>query len=307
MTVQEGKTSEQSSINGYRLLCPLTNTDAGFSRWAYAEKGGKEYFVKEFLSPVCPRDDGVLSKETIARKRSICIQFYQRKKRVYDALSSCDNGNIIVIQDFFLFHTKYYSVTEKITAEKIDISKCAWDQRLMIYRVLADSVRLLHDKGIVHSDLKSSNVLLKRTRNGMITTKLIDFDSSYLVSEPPVNSKLEGDQTYLSPEACLAMNDSGPSPTQKADVFSFGLMLHAFEAGKFPGFSESYNYPHEALLDHARLYTSNSIQPDLRMLIERMLETEAWKRPSMQEVFVELGRFDYRKTPTSSSWYTPNL
>lgn len=307
MTVQEGKTSEQSLINGYRLLCPLTNTDAGFSRWAYAEKGGKEYFMKEFLSPVCPRDDGVLSKETIARKRNICIQFYQRKKKIYDALSNCDNGNIIVIQDFFLFHTKYYSVTEKITAEKIDISKCAWDQRLMIYRVLADSLRLLHDREIVHSDLKPSNVLLKRTRNGLITTKLIDFDSSYLISEPPVNSKLEGDQTYLSPEACLAMNDLGPSPTQKADVFSFGLMLHTFETGKMPSFLEKYNYPHEALLDHTKLNISNLIQPDLRTLIERMLETDAWKRPSMKEVFVALGRLENRTISASPLWYKPNL
>ena len=80
MTLQEGKTSELSEINRYRLLCPLTNTDAGFSRWAYAEKDGKEYFLKECLSPVCPRDDGVLSKETITRKRNIGIQFYQRKK-----------------------------------------------------------------------------------------------------------------------------------------------------------------------------------------------------------------------------------
>jgi serine/threonine protein kinase len=177
----------------------------------------------------------------------------------------------------------------------------------MIYRVLADSLRLLHDKGIVHSDLKPSNVLLKSTRNGMFTTKLIDFDSSYLVSEPPSNSKLEGDQTYLSPEACLAMNDSGPSPSQKSDVFSFGLMLHAFETGKMPDFSEKYNYPHEALLDHTNLYTSNSIQPDLRTLIERMLETDASKRPSMQEVFAELGRLGNRTISASPLWYKPNL
>lgn len=307
MTVQEGKTSDHPSINGYRLLCPMTNADAGFSRWAYAQKDGKEYFLKEFLSPVCPRDDGVLSKETIARKRSICIQFYQKKKKIYDALSKCDNGNIIIIQDFFLFYTKYYSVSEKITAEKIDISKCAWDQRLMIYKVLADSVRLLHERGIVHSDLKPSNVLLKRTSNKMITTKLIDFDSSYLVSEPPDNSQLEGDQTYLSPEACLAMNGEGPSPTQKADVFSFGLMLHAFETGNLPAFPEAYDYPHEALLDHAGLMVSHAMQPGLRTLIERMLEAEARNRPSMQEVFGELGRLNHSKISSGSPWYNPKL
>ena len=307
MTVQEDKTREQIFINGYRLLCPMTNADAGFSRWAYAEKGGREYFVKEFLSPVCPRDDGVLSKETIARKRNICIKFFQRKQRLYEALNACDNGNIIIIRDFFLFQTKYYCVTEKITAERIDVSKCEWDQRLMIYRVLADSIRQLHDKGIVHADLKPNNVLLKRTRSGMITTKLIDFDSSYLLSEPPDNRMLEGDQTYLSPEGCLAMNDAGPNPTLAADVFSFGLMLHVFETGKQPGFSEKYNYPHEALLDHGGLLISHAIQPELHILLERMLEKDAAKRPPMQDVFGELSHFGYLNPAASARWYTPKL
>ena len=43
-------------MNEYELLAPFQNKNAGFSRWTYAVKDKKAYFLKEFLNPVYPME-----------------------------------------------------------------------------------------------------------------------------------------------------------------------------------------------------------------------------------------------------------
>ena len=43
-------------INGYRILQDFSTARGGLSKWTFAEKAGKEYFIKEFLSPTYPVD-----------------------------------------------------------------------------------------------------------------------------------------------------------------------------------------------------------------------------------------------------------
>ena len=51
-------------LNGYKLLAPFQNRDAGFSRWTTGEKDGKVYFIKEFLNPVYPADSSLSEQIT---------------------------------------------------------------------------------------------------------------------------------------------------------------------------------------------------------------------------------------------------
>ena len=41
-------------INGYRILEDFRVVGAGLSKWTFAAKDGREYFIKEFLSPTYP-------------------------------------------------------------------------------------------------------------------------------------------------------------------------------------------------------------------------------------------------------------
>ncbi|MGI8591784.1 MAG: protein kinase domain-containing protein [Nakamurella sp.] len=66
-------------------------------------------------------------------------------------------------------------------------------------KTVAHSLKILHDLHIVHSDLKPSNVKIKKTELGY-TTKLIDFDSWYVVGSPPPPDEIVGTMNYYSPE-----------------------------------------------------------------------------------------------------------
>jgi serine/threonine protein kinase len=64
---------------------------------------------------------------------------------------------------------------------------------------VAHCLKILHDLRIVHGDLKPSNVLIKRTELGY-TTKLIDFDSSYIGGRPRPAEEIVGTINCWSPD-----------------------------------------------------------------------------------------------------------
>ena len=197
--------AEQLYIHGYRLLQPLQNRDAGFSRWTIAERGGKQYFFKEFMDPIYPTDPG-LSDTLRERRIRECRAFEQQRKRLYAAIANGSDGNAVRIVDFFRHGSHYYVVTPRIIKAQIpfsDVVKQPLHRRALLCRSMAHTVLRLHRLHIVHSDIKETNIILCPAPNGNLTTKLIDFDASFFEDTPPeTEDELGGDQVYLAPEAC---------------------------------------------------------------------------------------------------------
>ena len=167
----------------------LQGGGAGLSKWTFAERGRRQFFIKEFLSPTYPDDAAPGSEKTKAKKRARCAVFEAHHRGMQKALAplSAYGGNLIVTLDFFRFGAKYYKVTEKVDAEDLGpagVAGLGLHQQLVLMKSVAHSLKILHDLRIVHGDLKPSNILVKRTELGY-TSKLIDFDSSYIAGSPP--------------------------------------------------------------------------------------------------------------------------
>ena len=90
-------------INGYTILEDFKVVGAGLSKWTFAERGGRTFFIKEFLSPTYPDDDAPGSEKTKARKRARCATFEAHHQGIQRALAplSAYGGNLIVTLDFF--------------------------------------------------------------------------------------------------------------------------------------------------------------------------------------------------------------
>ena len=89
-------------VNGYRIQGEFTTENAGLSRWAFGEKNDREFFIKEFLTPVFPDPAADLSPRILERKRKVSLDFYRRKSRFYQALERCRTGNNVIVHEFFL-------------------------------------------------------------------------------------------------------------------------------------------------------------------------------------------------------------
>ena len=59
-------------LDGYRLLEDFRVVGAGLSEWSFAERGGRIFFIKRFLSPTYPEADAPGSERIKAKKRARC-------------------------------------------------------------------------------------------------------------------------------------------------------------------------------------------------------------------------------------------
>lgn len=300
------KAFEPYQLGDYTVTQPLTTNKSGFSKWGFCTKDGVEFFVKEFLTPVYPVESIKLDSDLRERKIKQCIEWYETKKRVYNAIVAAQSGNLVVPIAFFKRNSHFYLVTQKVVESAMDfalLSKTDMTHKMIIMKVLADSFSMLADRHVVHADVKPDNLLIKQTNSNFYTMKVIDFDGSYLESEPPTPDEVQGDPVYYAPETFLYLAEDPVKLTSKVDVFAMGLIFHQLLVGELPRFDEEYDYVYEAVLNDAPIQLHNSLTPRFRILIARMLEKDADKRFSMRAVlkFLEGCTDGFYNSETSKS------
>jgi len=284
-------------VNGYLILEDFKVVGAGLSKWTFAERAGRQFFIKEFLSPTYPDDAAPGSEKTKARKRARCATFEAHHRGMQQALAplSAYGGNLIVTLDFFRWGAKYYKVTEKVDAEDLGpAGVAALDPRwqLVLLKSVAHSLKILHDLRIVHGDLKPSNILVKRTELGY-TTKLIDFDSSYIAGNPPSAEEIVGTINYYSPELLGYVQQAGVQPTElgvASDVFALGLIYSEYLSGAVPPFdAPAYHEPAVAVRSGETLRVPRAgLRPELADLVDTMLLADPSQRPTIGQVHATL-------------------
>ena len=157
---------------------------------------------------------------------------------------------------------------------------------------LADALHTIHRAGIVHCDIKPSNVLVTPEDRVVV----LDFG---LVSERPAvttpntglfsfeNLVVMGTPAYMAPEQATAQ-----TITPAADWYSVGILLYQFLTGHVP-FSGSFFEMIEAKQERTpRSPTDlNSDSPkDLAALAMRLLDPDPARRPSGDAVLECVGR-----------------
>ncbi|KAK2967495.1 hypothetical protein RJ640_010136 [Escallonia rubra] len=139
--------------------------------------------------------------------------------------------------------------------------KLDWKTRREICIGIAKGLKYLHGESrlqIVHRDIKAQNILLSGT-DGNLTAKISDFGLATLCEEGNENmvSKVAGTHGYLAPEYAMRGILS-----QKADVYSFGVLLLEIVSGK----SNAVSRPTQEtvfLLDTAYVYNKEGRLADL--------------------------------------------
>lgn len=285
------KTFEPYQIGEYTLTQPMTSNKSGFSKWGFCVKDGKEYFIKEFLNPVYPLDSIKLDFDVRQRKIKQCREWFNEKKRIYQSISVSQTGNLVAPIELFRHESHFYLITEKVTEASMDckeISSFDLNHKLVLIKVLANSFARLSENDVVHADVKLDNLLIKQTNAGYFTIKVIDFDASYLTSNPPSSDEIQGDLVYLAPETFLAMLGEPVALTPKADVFAMGIVFHQILCGEMPKFNSEYDYVYEAVLNDSELSLNEDIPEKYKLLISYMLRKEPEERFSMQQVLAAL-------------------
>ncbi|MGH7438814.1 MAG: protein kinase domain-containing protein, partial [Polyangiaceae bacterium] len=161
----------------------------------------------------------------------------------------------------------------------------------LIMRECAAALAAAHRSGVVHRDLKPTNIFLHKDRDGRVVPKILDFGVSKILEEDrntalTVVGTVLGSPLYMSPEQ--AMGAEGIDG--RTDVFAFGSILfesltaqRAFDAPNFNALIVTIATTQPKRIDDAAPWL-----PDpLRALIRDCLVTDKNKRLDSFDRIVE--------------------
>ena len=247
---------------------------------------GEGSFGKAFL---CQKE----SDNSFCVIKQIIVQDMNQKEKddvlnEANILSKLDHQNIIKFYDLFESKKPKHSInivteyadggdlSEKIKERKNKNNNFSESEILDYFTQICLAIKHIHEKKIIHRDLKSGNIFLMKT--GLV--KLGDFGISKKFMKTMEKAKtMVGTPYYLSPEII-----SGNPYDAKSDIWSLGVLLYEMMTFKMP-----FNANNFSMLV-AKIQRGNYIPPpsiytkDLRELVSKCLTLEPERRPSIQEI-----------------------
>lgn len=166
------------------------------------------------------------------------------------------------------------------------------EQRLTFMRRTAEAVALLHAAGVVHGDLRPSNVLARSLRSGKLEPLITDVGVSPRY-DPGFHDRPEHAvrlYPFLAPEVILPFRGGSPPTLEPpADVYGLGALLCALLTGQGPGTSEGERTAAEILAAKERrgYFLAALLEPGsqvdlgiLDRLLRRSLDPDPAARPT---------------------------
>jgi serine/threonine protein kinase len=178
--------------------------------------------------------------ETVARNRKALARFEHEAK----AVAALAHPNILAIYDFGTQGGIAYAAMELLEGEtlreRLGPGPLPPRKAAELGRQVAHALGAAHEKGIVHRDLKPENVFVTRRGRAKVldfglagSTAAVGTEISDPVTQSPTRTGLTlpgavlGTAAYMSPEQVR-----GEAVDHRADVFSFGSVLHEMLTGR---------------------------------------------------------------------------
>jgi serine/threonine protein kinase len=140
-----------------------------------------------------------------------------------------DSVSLPPSSEFFCFQMEWageYSLLEWVQKNE----RLSENASRVIATQMLNGLGFLHERFIVHLDIKLENVMVKLDRAGIPLVKLIDFGFACAYTPGRLMELYVGSLHYVSPEIASRQRYNGP----KADVWAFAVCLFSMVAGYMP-------------------------------------------------------------------------
>jgi eukaryotic-like serine/threonine-protein kinase len=155
--------------------------------------------------------------------------------------------------------------------KKIEQGQLSVHEAIGVAKQVADGLQASHEKGIVHRDIKSSNIFV--TQKGQV--KIMDFGIARRYGMPQVTrtGATVGTVLYMSPEQA-----QGEKVDHRSDIWSLGVVMYEMLAGQ-PPFTANYEQAilYRVINEDAEPMTK--FRPDVPGRLEQIVEKALEKRP----------------------------
>jgi Protein kinase domain len=251
-------------LGRYRPLRPLGAGGSGSVWLCRDEASGLEVALKIVASE---------GKAAARAEREVAAAARLRHERCLRAYAlERDEGHVYIAYEYVPGRT----VREAIRAGELD-DRDAVEAAAQVLDVLGHA----HGRGIVHRDVKPSNVLLADEEG--VSVRLLDFGLAQIPEAETLTAigDVPGTLAYIAPERLR-----GAPASAASDVWSVGVMLWESLAGQHPFWSSS-------LLETARAIEAGppplgQLRPDLpkplRVAVDRALSLDPARRPGAERL-----------------------
>jgi Nif-specific regulatory protein len=188
----------------------------------------------------------------------------------FATLAELDHPNIVKVYDYGLVEDRYpYFTMEYVHGRRISefFDGKNWNGLYDVVLQIASALHYIHRRGIVHLDLKPSNVLVDESGRA----KLMDFGLA-IATRQVLDRQIRGTLQYMAPE--VLKQDRVDS---RADLYALGMTLYETVTGALPGYGK-------APIDVIRMHLNEEIRPpssinphvppELEAIILKLLEKD---------------------------------
>lgn len=202
--------------------------------------------------------------------------FVDRFRREARAAASLSHPNVVGIYDVGQDNGTHYIVMEYIEGKTLkerirDEGALPVAEVVAIGEQIADALDHAHEKGIVHRDIKSHNIMIG-TRGRV---KVADFGIARATSSQTIThtGSVMGSVHYFSPEQAR-----GGYIGEKSDIYSLGVVLYEMATGELPFSGES---PIAIALKHLQEKPEDPIKKryDLPQSVDNLIRRAMAKDP----------------------------
>lgn len=161
-------------------------------------------------------------------------KFLARFKREARALAKLSHPNIVKIFEYGEYKNLPYLVMEYIPggtlAKRLKGKPVAWQEAAGILSRVARALEAAHEQGIIHRDVKPSNILMANRRDPMLS----DFGIAKLIESGDETTDLTGSgvgigtPNYMAPEQGIGKAD------ERADIYALGAIFYQMVTGRLP-------------------------------------------------------------------------
>jgi len=202
------------------------------------------------------------------------------------SMASLEHPNIARVYSFGEEEGQAYIEMEYVDGESLAArlrraGRMSVEETLRVVLPVVDALNAAWSKGIVHRDVKPSNVLL--TSSGEV--RVVDFGLAKVAGrgDPVITGtgEMVGTPAYVSPEQA-----TGETVDHRSDIYSLGVMLYEMLAGERPFQGKTpmaivARQLHEPLPPLEKAVSD--VPPELAGLVARMTEKDPRRRVSSYE------------------------
>jgi len=276
------------TVSHYKILDKLGEGGMGVVYRAHDTKLDREVALK-FLPPY-------LASEPVEKER------FLREAR---AASALNHPNITTVHEIDEYYDQIFMAMELVEGKTL--KQLVKAETLPVKKVLDIAIQACEglmaaaEKGVVHRDIKSDNIILTPKNQ----VKIMDFGLAKFKGDAKLTAagSTVGTAAYMSPEQA-----TGEEVDQRADIFSFGVVLYELLTGKLPFRGEhpagyAYAILNEQPEPLARF--NDKVTPELQRIVSRALQKDKQERyQHIDDLAAELRHerknLEYAKAPTPS-------